>query len=146
MGLGGPCLALVAQNVVRKLYSHLLGVSFLAVKVIWTQNGCLQAKNADYCKFVNEWVWLRSHVSIVAVCGLGFSFEVRAWTEIKILDPKCFSFEITLAYTCLQHYTIYATCGDHMTQLPLVTMTSLQLNCIIFITWQAISHKGHVRP
>ena len=24
----------------------------------WLENGCLLAKNADYCKFVNEWVWL----------------------------------------------------------------------------------------
>ena len=39
-------------------------------------------------------------VCIVAASGLGFSFQVRAWTDMKILkplNPKCFSFEITFS-------------------------------------------------
>ena len=36
----------------------------MPVKAVWAQNGCLLAENADYCKFVNEWVWLRSRVCV----------------------------------------------------------------------------------
>ena len=43
-------------NVVRQCYYHLLGASFLSVKVVWAQNRCFLAENTDYCKSVNEWV------------------------------------------------------------------------------------------
>ena len=39
----------------RKHCSHLVSASFLAKRVVLTLNGSkLPAKNADYCKFVNE--------------------------------------------------------------------------------------------
>ena len=39
-------------------YSHLVGASFLTRWAAWVQIGCLLGENADYCKFVNMWVWL----------------------------------------------------------------------------------------
>ena len=51
-GWANSCLGFT--NVVRKCYSHLVGASFLVVKGVWAQNGCLLAVNADYCKFANE--------------------------------------------------------------------------------------------
>ena len=37
------------------------------VKAVWAQNESLLAENADYCKFINEWPWLRS---LVYMCVL----------------------------------------------------------------------------
>ena len=57
LALGGPILAMVTQmHVARQCYYHLLGASFLSVKVVWAQNRCFLAENTDYCKSVNEWV------------------------------------------------------------------------------------------
>ena len=35
LGLGGPILR--CKNVVRESYTHLVGASFLAVKLVWAQ-------------------------------------------------------------------------------------------------------------
>ena len=70
----------------RKCYSHLLGVSFLAGKATWALSGCSTTGSADYCMVVNEWVWLKSRVCLLS--GLGFSFGVRAWTEMDIQCVK----------------------------------------------------------
>ena len=42
------------------------------------------SENADYCMFINEWVWLKSHVYIKSESALAFSFGIRALTEMKI--------------------------------------------------------------
>ena len=69
----------------RKCHSHLLGSSFLAGKAAWALSGCLITESADYCMLVNKWAWLKSRVCL---SGLGFSFGVRAWTEMEIRCVK----------------------------------------------------------
>ena len=69
----------------RKRHSHLVGGSFLAGKVAWALSGCLTIKSADYCMLITEWAWLRSRVCLLR---LGFSFGVRAWTEMEIRCVK----------------------------------------------------------
>ena len=44
----------------RKRYSHLVGVSFLAGKAAWALSGCMTTESADYCMLINEWAWSRS--------------------------------------------------------------------------------------
>ena len=68
------------MNELRKCY---LGGSFLAVKVVRTLNGCLLAENADYCMLVNGVVKVMS-LLIMTGSALGFSFGVRAPTEMRI--------------------------------------------------------------
>ena len=53
-GTGRANSCLCYTNVVRESYTHLVGASFLAVKLVWAHKWCLVAENADYCKFVNE--------------------------------------------------------------------------------------------
>ena len=48
------------------------GSSFLAGKAGWARSGCLTTESADYC----------------LISGLGFSFGVRAWTEMEIWFVK----------------------------------------------------------
>ena len=67
----------------RKCYSHLVGGSSLAGKVVWALSGCLTTESHDYCMLVNEWAW--SSLLAKARSGLGFSFGVRAWTEMEIM-------------------------------------------------------------
>ena len=43
----------------RKHYSHLVGVLFLARKAAWALSGCSTTKSADYCMLINEWGWLK---------------------------------------------------------------------------------------
>ena len=49
----------------RKFYSQLVGGSFLAGKAAWAQSRCMTTVSADYCMFVNEWVWTRSRVCLL---------------------------------------------------------------------------------
>ena len=72
----------------RKRYSHLVGGSFLAGKAAWALSGRLTTDSADYCMLVNEWAWLRSRLLAKAGSGVGFSFGVRAWTEMEIQCVK----------------------------------------------------------
>ena len=67
-------------NGLKKCY---LGGSFLARKAVQTLNGCLLAENADYCILVNDVVKVMS-LPIVTGSALGFSFGVRAPTEMRI--------------------------------------------------------------
>ena len=56
-----------------------------------SEHRCLMTKGADYCMLVNEWARLRSRVCLLrleAGSGLGFSFGVRAWTEMEIQCVK----------------------------------------------------------
>ena len=81
---GGPTLASCMDRL-KKRYSHLVGGLFLAGKAVLALSTCLTNESADYCLLVNEWTWLMSCKSACkAGSGLGFSFEVRAWTEIEI--------------------------------------------------------------
>ena len=66
-GWSNPCVGYT--NGLRKRYYYFAGASFLAVKAIWALNGCLLAKNADQCKFVNEWAWLGSRSSLLTVAA-----------------------------------------------------------------------------
>ena len=69
----------------RKCYSHLRGV-WQGRLHAWTLSGYLPNENADYCMLINEWAWLRSRVCLFeAESALGFSFGVRAQTEIKCI-------------------------------------------------------------
>ena len=70
----------------RKRYSHLVGGSFLAGKVACALGGCLTTKSADYCVLINEWAVMS--LLAKAGSGLGFSFGVRAWTELEIWCVK----------------------------------------------------------
>ena len=55
---------------------------FLVRKTTWALSGCMTTESADYCVLVNEWwTWLQSRL---CWSGLGFSFGVRAWTEMEI--------------------------------------------------------------
>ena len=47
-------------NALKKRYSHFVGGLFLTGKAVWVLNGCLLAKNTNYCMLVNEWAWLKS--------------------------------------------------------------------------------------
>ena len=49
----------------RRHYSHLVLDSILARKAAWALSVCLTTESADYCKLINEWVWLRSRVSLL---------------------------------------------------------------------------------
>ena len=53
------------------------------MKVVRTLNGCLLAKNAGYFMLVNGVVKVMS-LLIVTGSALGFSFGVRAPTEMRI--------------------------------------------------------------
>ena len=70
----------------RKHYSHLVGSSFPAVKAVWALSRCLTTESADYCMLVNHEVGMVKVMSLLvkAGSGLGFSFRVRAWTEMEI--------------------------------------------------------------
>ena len=69
----------------RRPYSHLVGGSFLAGNAAWTLSGCMTTESADYCILINEWAWLRSQVCLLRLkVETGFSYVVRAWTEIEI--------------------------------------------------------------
>ena len=60
----------------RKCYPHLLGGLFLAGKAAWALSKYLSVRNADYCMFVNEWVWLRSRV-----CSLRLKVRLNSVLE-----------------------------------------------------------------
>ena len=55
----------------RKHYSHLVEVWFLARKAAWAMSGCM---TTEYCMLVNEWVWSVTSLLIKAGSGHGFSF------------------------------------------------------------------------
>ena len=62
--------------------------SFLAEKASWALSGRLPIESADYCMLVNE---RRGNVTsqlAKAVSGVGFSFGVKAWTEMEIRCVK----------------------------------------------------------
>ena len=65
----------------REHYSHLVGDSFLVGKAGWALRGCMTTEGADYCMLVNESAWLS--LLVKAGSGFGFSFGVRAWTEME---------------------------------------------------------------
>ena len=89
LAVKGPIPTLVAQTGLENATLHLVGGSFLAGKATWALSGYLPTKNADYCILVNEWAWLRSQSWLIkARSGLGFSFGVRAWTEVEIRCVK----------------------------------------------------------
>ena len=71
----------------RKHYSHLVGGSFLAGKATWA---LMTTEGADYYMLVNEWACMVKVTSLLvkAESGLGFSFGVRAWTEMEIWCVK----------------------------------------------------------
>ena len=69
----------------RKHYSHLAEGRFLARKAAWSLSGCMATDSADYYKFVNEWVWSKSRDCLLRH---GWSFGVRAWTEMQIRCAK----------------------------------------------------------
>ena len=73
----------------RKHYSHFSGGWFLASKAAWTLSRCMTTESADYYMLVNEWVWSKSQVCLLCLeVDFGFSFGVRAWTEIEIRCEK----------------------------------------------------------
>ena len=55
--------------------------SFQAMNAIWALNGCLPAENADQC--TSLLMSGPTSLFIVAATVLGFSFGVRALTEMK---------------------------------------------------------------
>ena len=72
----------------RKRYSHLSGGLFLAGKASWSLSGCSPIESAYYCMLVNKMGMVNVTCLLAkAGSGVGFSFGVRAWTEMKI---RCF--------------------------------------------------------
>jgi len=69
---------LCCMNRLRIPHSHLVRDSFLAGKTTWGLSGHLPSENADYCILINELA------SLLHESSPGFSFWVRAQTEIKI--------------------------------------------------------------
>ena len=87
LGPGGPILALTAWTGLENA-TLTLGGSFQAGKATWGLCGCLKTESADYCRLVDEWAFKIMSLLAKAGSGLGFSFGVRAWTEMEIRCVK----------------------------------------------------------
>ena len=47
-------------------------------KAAWALNGCLTNENADYCRLINDWAWLRSRVCLLRLeVDLGY----KVWSQ-----------------------------------------------------------------
>ena len=84
VGTGWSNSCLVCTNRLRKHCSHLVGSSFLAVKVFSALNVCWPKMLTKQSSLMSRRGRVTSLLIIIAASTLGFSFGVRARTEMKI--------------------------------------------------------------